>query len=751
MRTMLGWSRRGGIRRPGVFLVVMALTAVLAGCPGGGPIPPGPDPGPSDDLEIRTWYDLDAVRDNLAGHHRLMNDLDATTDGYAELAGPTANGGRGWQPLGYLGNASVYSDSLEDSHVLMDDLGFSTAGHAELAGPTANGGTGRQVIAAAPPPPHPSREFTGTFDGQGYEIRALFVGRPDQSKVGLFSLVGTEGVIDDIRLVNADVTGAYHVGGLVGENRGTVSNSYAAGKVTGTRRVGGLVGGSGGTVSNSYFSGSVAGTSSVGGLVGENEGTVSNSHYRYEEVLINGENMITVGALFADDFEQWLANDKFLDVDQRLAQEGGHYLIHGVDDFKQLLLFGQDGSLRFKLVDDLDLADEPNFYIPYMAGEFDGNGHRISNLALDFDVVSHVGLFGYLDAGGRVTQVGLENAAITGDAYVGGLVARNRGTVSHSYSSGSVTGSSRVGGLVAVNEGTVRNSYSSSCSSSNVIDQGSVGGLVGENWGTLSNCHSAGSVTDGEVVGGLVGQNRGTVSDSYAAGNVTGFIAGGLVGINWSGVSDSHASGSVIGVAWVGGLVGQDYHGTVHSSYATGSVDGESYVGGLVGQGDNSAVSSSYATGRVIGELAVGGLMGRSDVSTVRNCYSTGMVTGDEAVGGLLGYVFRGALSTSYSVSSVTGNEHVGGLVGRNNDGAVSECFWDIETSGQTTSQGGTGKITAEMMNVATYTDTATVGLDEPWDMIAIALGETDPAYIWNIVDGQTYPFLSRQSVQEGI
>jgi len=94
----------------------------------------------------------------------------------------------------------------------------------------------------------------------------------------------------------------------------------------------------------------------------------------------------------------------------------------------------------------------------------------------------------------------------------------------------------------------------------------------------------------------------------------------------------------------------------------------------------------------------------------------------------------------------VTGNEDVGGLVGRNYDGTASNSFWDKETSGQTTSDGGTGKTTAQMKSLATFTDTETEGLDEPWDIIAVEPSETNPSYIWNIVDGETYPFLSWQS-----
>jgi len=41
----------------------------------------------------------------------------------------------------------------------------------------------------------------------------------------------------------------------------------------------------------------------------------------------------------------------------------------------------------------------------------------------------------------------------------------------------------------------------------------------------------------------------------------------------------------------------------------------------------------------------------------------------------------------------------------------------------------GTGKTTAEMMDIATFTDTGTEGLDEPSHIRAVALGVTSPSY----------------------
>jgi len=148
-----------------IFLIAAALIVGMAGCDY------TPTPTPSEDLEIWDWYDLDDVRDNLAGNHILMNDLDSTTAGYTKLASPTANRGKGWEPLG-------------------------------------NGD-----------------RFTGSFDGQGYEIRDLFINRTEEyecSYIGLFGRAGDTAVMEDIGVVNAAVTGRGAVGGLVGENRGTV-------------------------------------------------------------------------------------------------------------------------------------------------------------------------------------------------------------------------------------------------------------------------------------------------------------------------------------------------------------------------------------------------------------------------------------------------------------------------------------------------------------------------------------------------
>ena len=73
------------------------------------------------------------------------------------------------------------------------------------------------------------------------------------------------------------VSGTNYIGGVVGENYGTVKNVYNTGAVGGTDYVGGVVAYNGnGVVENVYNTGAVSGNSNVGGVVGQNWNIVKN-------------------------------------------------------------------------------------------------------------------------------------------------------------------------------------------------------------------------------------------------------------------------------------------------------------------------------------------------------------------------------------------------------------------------------------------------------------------------------------------
>ena len=123
-----------------------------------------------------------------------------------------------------------------------------------------------------------SKRFRGTFDGKGKVIRKLKINRRGNRYVGLFGWVGGKGVVKNIGLEDINVTGGNYVGGLAGDNEGTIENSYATGTVTGNNLVGGLVGDNGGRIEKSYAMANVVGQKNVGGLVGFNWEWIENSY-----------------------------------------------------------------------------------------------------------------------------------------------------------------------------------------------------------------------------------------------------------------------------------------------------------------------------------------------------------------------------------------------------------------------------------------------------------------------------------------
>ena len=132
----------------------------------------------------------------------------------------------------------------------------------------------------------PIGTFSAKFNGNSHTIANLMINRSSAGNAGLFGRTGTSAEIANLGVINVNIIGFSSVGGLAGNNSGTITNSYATGTVKGSSingNVGGLVGWnslSSGTIENSYAMGKVSGSSnSVGGLVGSNlSATIENSY-----------------------------------------------------------------------------------------------------------------------------------------------------------------------------------------------------------------------------------------------------------------------------------------------------------------------------------------------------------------------------------------------------------------------------------------------------------------------------------------
>ena len=119
-----------------------------------------------------------------------------------------------------------------------------------------------------------AHRFCGLFDGQGHVIRNLAAGGQDFS--GLFGFVGNEGVICNLTLENAMVSGGRYSGALAGYSAGRIENcTVSGGRIIGRSEcdygaaTGGIVGLTNGTVKNCVsLDTEVYGKRYVGGIAG---------------------------------------------------------------------------------------------------------------------------------------------------------------------------------------------------------------------------------------------------------------------------------------------------------------------------------------------------------------------------------------------------------------------------------------------------------------------------------------------------
>jgi len=177
------------------------------------------------------------------------------------------------------------------------------------------------------------------------------------------------------------------------------------------------------------------------------------------------------------------------------------------------------------------------------------------------------------------------------------------------------------------------------------------------------------------------------------------------------------------------------------------SVIGEDMVGIIVGHNTNSKIHECFTSGNVSGIVDVGGILGYNENGTLNNSYSSANVLGTAHVGGVCGTNESHYLENTFAIGQVSGTADLGGVVGVNlpSSGLIINSFWDILTSGQSSSAGGTGKTSAEMKDVATFTNELTYGLSNTWDFYFNPYDDQEQEDIWHIDDSTKggYPFLT--------
>ncbi|MCX7142493.1 MAG: filamentous hemagglutinin N-terminal domain-containing protein, partial [Proteobacteria bacterium] len=417
---------------------------------------------------------------------------------------------------GLIGNNSV--GNIDGSHVLNTPV-TSTGGWGDVGGLVGYNNGGAAISNS-----YVSFSVSGTVQGAANYVGGL-VGRNENGSN-----------LSTVSVSNTTVTGHdHHVGGLVGLNG------------TGTL--------DGGTVSN----GSVTGSSWVGGLVGANYSSITNSHVLDTPVTsnLNDSYWGVVGGLAGSNDSGSISNSYVSFGSSGMIR--GRFLVGG--------LVGENNGGQLSGVSVTNALVSSLSGGGAMGGLVGGNRGNIVTSHVTGGSVSGAGNIGGLlggNEGGNISDSHVANITINAgtNERVGGLIGSNStsntatgGSISGSDVTGAtITGGGNVGGLVGANTaaatGATGGAISSSfVSGSTVYGVGdSIGGLVGNNSvGNIDGSHvlntpvtSTGGWGD---VGGLVGHNLGgaAISNSYVSFSVSGTVqgaanyVGGLVGRNENG------------------------------------------------------------------------------------------------------------------------------------------------------------------------------------------------------------------------
>lgn len=181
-------------------------------------------------------------------------------------------------------------------------------------------------------------------------------------------------------------------------------------------------------------------------------------------------------------------------------------------------------------------------------GTFDGKGYTVSGLYFNNPNSSLVGLFGFIGANGKISNVGVLDSYFQFGEYGAGVCGINNGELQNCSNSSTVIGNMEqgIGGVCGknaydgiiencFNEGTVR-----ATTEEGTFVFGGVGGVCGINeMSTIKSCYNTASVSGKYAVGGVCGiSSRGTTTNCYYLSNTA---IGGIGGQDESGKAEKRS------------------------------------------------------------------------------------------------------------------------------------------------------------------------------------------------------------------
>lgn len=359
------------------------------------------------------------------------------------------------------------------------------------------------------------------------------------------------------------------------------------------------------------------------------------------------------------------------------------------------------GGKKWEPIDGCELGFE---------GVFDGGGHTISGLKIDYkDPLTgngsrNLGLFGLVK--GTVKNLTLSDSTVTVKSgrspYTAALVGSLRGGLienCHTTSTVSVTSSFDAAGIVCNTDDTARvTDCTNAASVTGTTNVANVAGVGVNIRGPLARCSNAGAITSQAKAGGVAVSiyagaedctNSGTVQALDNAGGITVHFDDGALNqesndssvtllrcVNTGNVTSSEdlAAGIAVGCR-TGRVQDCENKGTIEGKKDTGGIlaffqissfgnaCAEFTVSGCVNSGSVTSIGDStlYPAGGICGRIYQAGT-----AVLFENCENSAPVVSAGACGGILGYGWNNSLTLTESENygKIDGYRYCGGLVG---------------------------------------------------------------------------------------
>ena len=698
---------------------------------------------------------------------------------YAQFSGGDGSSGSPWEidNENDLIDLSQNSQYWGDYFIQTSDISFNAdETTVDWNGDGNTGGDGFSPIGNS------STNFTGSYDGQGHMIDNLFIDRTYSDRVALFGFID-EGSVSNLGVTNVNISGGgYGCGALAGlasegsninncYSSGSVNNfnNYAGGMDTGglvgstnsiseisncyskcsvygeDENTGGLVGQNYGTIKNSYSTGNVTGSSYVGGFSGDNDGTINNS---YSTGSVTGSS--DVGG-FSGDNSGFISNCFWDEETSNISTSAGG-TGKSTSEMKDFVTF-TDVSNTTGLSSAWDFVNDPND---------DSGTNDYWDMDQEGTVNNSYPILSWQDGADDVLQKYSGGSGTSNDPY---KIASIDDLIELSNTSGDWSKHFIQTADIAFN------------SDQTLVDWDGDGTADWDAEDQKGFSPIGNSNTD--FTGFYDGQNykiNNLYIDRPNETNVGLFsiVSSYEVGIKNLAVTNVNITGSDN----VGGIIGYiTYYTWIKNCYSTGTVNGENSVGGFIGKNDSddAVVKNNYSKCDVTGNDKVGGFVGYLENASLSNCYSTGDVTRKSGSSNTNFGAFCGEylsdwskviIKRSYSTGSVfesTGTDwssgdkgFVGGGTGETD---FTYNFFDAGTSNQSTGEGAEAKTTTEMTSACIYlssgydfADITWIGSDDNWT-ISSDDNNGYPAFAFqnfsnNVSSSKCIPFVTTDQVK---